>query len=429
MKALNVSLNYSSTENAPTSSQRQTALALPLRVLDADGSLIAEGVASTSTPAAFDISLIDGPAFVRLTWPSGKTETQRVDVVEGATGQVSFSDEQISRNEWSAWAVPRLGENTSLASRGAPPSVHIDKFDRVWLRMWTFENSVWLPSRVEAKTSYRNDAARQIDFELNEKCRLLQMGGANVPWRFVSLPGGGTCRVLLTPNESSDPRAEPLKVVVTSFRRDAEALLEFLARDSLKAATSLATYQPLAQQLLADKTEDPVSAIAGAYFLLRTEGWRRIPRYWFDNLYQMFPWLADPPIIRCVLMIRQGFSSDSDAAEAASLLQTCLNRGVPVFSEGLSLLQEASSVLRSASGSARQGVFEQVEHLVASQAWAGAALSFYGETPYQPSPERIVGFPGKARSVTRSKTVASRSTPNAPADADLSRFTYLRDLT
>ena len=265
MKALTVSLNYSSTEHAPHSSQRQTPLAMPLRVLDADGSLVAEGVTSTAIPAQFDLSHVDGPAFVQLTWPSGKTQTQRVDIQEGATAQVSFNDSFISRHEWSAWAVPRLGARTSLASSQVAPDLRIDKFDRVWLRMWTFENSVWLPTRVETSASYQNDSARQLDFELSERCRLLQVGGANVPWRFVALPGGGTCRVLLTPNESDDPRAEPLKVLVTSFRRDAETLLEFLARDSLRAAHSLAACQSLAQQLLADKVEDPVSAIAAAY--------------------------------------------------------------------------------------------------------------------------------------------------------------------
>ena len=431
MKALTVHLNYSSTDYSPPTAGGQTPLALPMRVLDADGSLIAEGAASTTTPATFDISSLDGPAFVRLTWPSGKTQTKRVEVAEGSTGFVSFDDARMSHNEWSAWAVPRLGENTSLATPELPASVSIEKFDRVWLRMWSFENSAWLPTRVEAHQTYQNDSARQLDFELNERCRVLQLGGVNVPWRFVALPGGGACRVLLTPNESSDPRAEPLKVVVTSFRRDAEALLEFLARDSLRAANAVASYQPMAQQLLAEKTDDPVSAVAGAYFLLRTDRWRTIPRFWFDNLVNMFPWIADGPVIRCVLMLRQGLSVDSDATQAVAMLQDSMNRGVPLFSEGMSLLQEAASVLRSASGSERQGVFEQIEHLVASQAWAGAVLSFYGETPYAPSPERMVGLPGKARPQLK-RPVTSHSVPSTAPTASLTDtaplVTFLRDL-
>jgi len=429
MKALTVSLDYGSTEYSPSGARHQTPLALPLRVLDADGSLVAEGAASTTIPAYFDISRIDGPAYVRLTWPSGRTETQRVDVEEGATAQVSFNDRSISRNEWSAWAVPRLGERTVLATPEVEPGLRIDRFDRAWLRMWTFEPTGWMPAPVEPIASDRNAATRQLDFQLDDRCRLLQVGGAHVPWRFVALPGGGACRVLLTPNESGDPRAEPLKVLVTTFRRDAETLLEFLARDSLRAANTLATYQPLAQQLMSEKVEDPVSAIAGAYFLLRTEGWRRIPRFWFDNLYVMFPWLADPAVIRCALMIRQGLALEADEDLAVRLLQDCLDRGMPVFSEGMALLQESASVLRSAHGTSRQGLFDQVERLVASQAWAGAVFSFYGETPDQPSPERMVGPPGKPRPASRSKAAMARSIPTATPDTLMGGYTFLRDLS
>ena len=140
----------------------------------------------------------------------------------------------------------------------------------------------------------------------------------------------------------------------------------------------------------------------------------------------MFPWLADPAVIQCVLKIRQGLSSDGDESTVA-LLQACLNRGTPVFSEGLSLLQEAASVLHSGSGLSRQGAFGQVERLAASQAWAGAVLSFYGETPYQPSPERVVGLPGKSRPVIRSKSATTRSSPPTPSDTTAG-YTFLQDL-
>ncbi|MDM0110540.1 hypothetical protein QTI66_00160 [Variovorax sp. J22R133] len=432
MKSILVHLNYSSTDSSP-SSQRQTELALPLRVLDADGSLVAEGAASTSAPASFDISALDGPAFVRLIWPSGRTQTKRVEVAEGGTGVVSFDDSRLSSSEWSSWAVPRLTEHTSLASPDLPPSVHIEKFDRVWLQIWVFEDMMWRPTFIQPRQTYRNDSARQLDFELDEKCRLLQLGGTSVPWRFVALPGGGTCRVFLTPREPNDLRSEPLKVVVSTFRRDAETLLEFLARDSLRAANAVGSYQPVAQRLMQDKTDDPVSAVAAAYFLLRTERWRAIPLSWFDNLYNLFPWLADPAVIRCALLLRRGLLEESDVNEAAFLLKTCLERGVPVFSEGLLLLQETASVLQSARGPCEPSVYQQVERLVASQAWAGAALSFYGESPSRPSPDRIVGLPGKGRSVAVKPTPNLKAWSSAPEwyDKDLmsSNVMFLGDLS
>jgi len=72
-------------------------------VLDAEGSLIAEDVTSRTNPAVIQIPEEDGPLFVRLTWPSGKTQTQKVSLVNRDFDVVHFTDEQISRNEWSAW--------------------------------------------------------------------------------------------------------------------------------------------------------------------------------------------------------------------------------------------------------------------------------------------------------------------------------------
>ena len=413
MKAVTVSLDYARSAYSPTTARHDSPLALPLRVLDADGSLLAEGVASTTTPARIELPSFEGPAFVRLTWPSGKTQTRRVDVTEGVDAQVRFDDVSLVPNEWSAWAVPRLGEKTMLAQPGTASGPGIDRFDKVWLRMWSFANGAWSPSRVDPATTYHNDLARQLDFELDARCWLLQLGGMQLPWRFVALPGGGPCRVLLTPNESTDPRADPLKAVVTGYRRDAEALLEFLSRDAMRSANSLGGYQPVAQRLLAEKMEDPVSAVAGAYFLLRTDGWRSIPDRWFDNLNNSFPWLADPAVIRCAVMVRRGWSAGGSESEALGLLEATLQRGLPVFAEGATLLQEMASVLHSARRATRHAVFERVERLAAAQAWAGSVLSFYGETPLDASPDKLVGLPGRGRPQEKGEPAEARAAPAA----------------
>jgi hypothetical protein len=394
-KELSVSLNYSSAEGAPGTALHRSPLALPIDVLDADGSLVATGVASATTPAALDVSGADGPLFVRLTWPSGKTQTQAVTVPEGSPRTLHFDDSSIATNEWSAWAVPRLNKRSILAQPAAKPSVRIDRFNRVWLRLWHRQGGQWTPSPLSASkiAAYHSEAVRQLDLDLAGEAWLLQLGGATVPWRFVALPGGGLCRVLLTPNASTDPRAERLKVIVTSFRSEAETLLEFLARDAIRAATALAGFQPLATRLVADKTSDPVSATAGAYFLLRTNGWRDIPISWFDNLNTLFPWLADGAVIRCTVSIRQGLSKRQEKDRAVSYLRECLQRGVPLFAEGLSLLQEAAAVLRSATHELSDEPFAFIERLAAARAWAGAALSFYGESPDLPSPKQRLGLP------------------------------------
>jgi hypothetical protein len=403
MHQLRVSLNYGASAYTPPGARSDSPLALPVRVLDDEGGLIAEGGASGAQPAEFDIPPDFETVFVRLTWPSGKTETRRVSYQTQGSADVTFTDQAIARNEWSAWAVPRVSQGSPLARTGPPvdaPSVGapIEKFDRVWLRLWQFVNGDWGHSNLTPRDQFRSDTARQLDFDLDARPWLLQVGGATVPWQFVSLPGGGPCRVLLTPTDPNDRRTDPLTIVVTGFRSDAETLMEFLSRDAMRAAASLASFRPLAERLLAEKSDDPIAAVAGAYFLLRTQGWRGIPPQWFDNLNSMFPWIPDAAIIRCIVLIRGGLRPEDGGRHARDMLSACLERGLPIYAEGLPLLTEAASVLRSATTGRRPDkLFDAIERLAAASAWAGSALSFYGRTPDEPSPEKLVGTPARSR--------------------------------
>ncbi|MDX0481432.1 hypothetical protein GOD90_20365 [Sinorhizobium medicae] len=366
-------------------------VALPLRVLDADGGVVATGAASLSQPMRCDIGSASRPLFVRLTWPSGKTETKRADGPE-----VVFDHSSISRDQWAAWAVPRLNERTSQAvSASVPGQVAIDSYDRAWLRLWTFRKGQWSDRPLAPEDQNRNDSAIQLDFILDEHPWCLQLGGKSIPWMIISLPPGGRCRVLITPNESTDPRREPLKVVVTGFRSETETLLEFLSRDSLRAANAVASYVPLAIQLLEGKFQDPIAAVAGAYYLLRIDKWRQIELGWIENLDLEFPWIPDGAIIRAAVLTRGGLRDETAAKTVLERLSESLKRGVPIFAEGISLMHEAASVLRS--GAKKTGFFKKVDRLAASRLWAGAAFAFSGEDPAHPSPERRRGTPSKVQ--------------------------------
>src|SRR5689334_11677830 len=119
MKSLTVMLDYSAIG--------YSSGALPVRVLDTEGGLVAEGVASSSHPAVISVPDTDDAMFVRLTWPSGKAQTKKV----GSDPVVRFGDERSSRNEWSAWAVPRLNERTPLAEpERASTETSIDRYNR-----------------------------------------------------------------------------------------------------------------------------------------------------------------------------------------------------------------------------------------------------------------------------------------------------------
>src|SRR5262249_37652478 len=149
-------------------------------------------------------------AFVRLTWPSGRAETQRVNLQRQPQASVTFSDSRIAPNEWSAWAIPKLNPRTPLAKASGDVDLGLDRFDNVWLRLWKFDQDAWHKQRLQPSATYRNGAAWQLDLSLEARPWLLQVGGSTVTWRFVSLPGGGPARVLITPKDSTDPRADEL---------------------------------------------------------------------------------------------------------------------------------------------------------------------------------------------------------------------------
>jgi len=348
MKHLEVILNYGTADSHSTPGSN---LALPVRALDTDGSVLAEGVASVLTPAVLDLPDTTQIAFVRLTWPSGRTETQRATFDEGSSQQaVIFTDARIYRNEWSAWAVPKLNPRSPLMMSGGEEALNLDlnRFKRTWLRLWKFVAGAWTREELKPQMSYRSDAAWQIDLTLESVPWMLQIGGSNVTWRFVSLPGGGPARVLMTPKDSRDPRADALKVVLTSFRTDAETLLEFLSRDAMRAAETLADSAALATRLFSDKFTDPVSALAGAYYLLRLDQWSRVPLRWFENLSTSFPWLPDAAVIHCVRLLRAGVRTEDEREEARTLLARSLECGWPVYAKGSLYCRKLRRFFRSA---------------------------------------------------------------------------------
>lgn len=417
MKQLRVVLAYSRASIGGHGGA-EAGLALPVKALDAEGSVLAAGAASVDVPALLELPAATELAFVRLTWPSGRTQTQRVAFGLDTQATVTFDDRQIAPNEWSAWAVPKLNPRTPLAQADGQLDLGLERFARVWLRLWCFEHGTWQQQRLQPEAMFRNAAAWQLDFRLRPLPWLLQIGGAQVSWRFVALPGGGPARVLITPKDSTDPRAEALKLVVTGLRGDTETLLEFLARDSMRAVDALLNASTLAQRLFVDRPEDALAAVAGAYTLLRLDAWERVPRSWFEHLWQHAPWLPDAAIALCVRLLREGARQPQTLATAHDLFTRSLACGWPVYSEGITLLQEAAAALRRRFAHKHPAPFAHVQALGSAKAWAGAATSFYGRSPDAPSARLWAGMPGapRRRSLSPAATPAApeRASPQAP---------------
>ncbi|BBH12936.1 hypothetical protein [Chromobacterium haemolyticum] len=399
MKHIAISLDYPSLAHQLNQPQDQ-GVALPVKVLDTDGAVLAIGSTSTREPTQLSIPQEIQFAFVRLTWPSGRHVTQRVDMsIPSPTDTycVHFQLEYASANEWSAWAIPKLNPGSRLASTQADLDLGMDEFSKVWLRLWKYQNGEWHRVSVEPLEVHRSRSAWQMDLQLDASNWLMQIGGSKVTWRFVALPGNGRARVLITPKDSSDPRADELKVVVTGFRSRAETLLEFLSRDAIRSMNAVADPVHVAQELLRAKFNDPIGAVAAAYFLLRVNAAYKVPLEWFENLSRNFRWLPDTAIVHCARLLRDGRSTHTEEFNPLKLLRESMAHGWPIFTEGVNLLQEAASLLGGALLETDPLDFHKVQALGASKGWAGAITSFYGRFPGEPDVLRWAGMPRAPR--------------------------------
>ena len=89
---------------------------------------------------------------------------------------------------------------------------------------------------------------------------------------------------------------------------------------------------PSAEQLLMGKMQNPIGATIGGYALLKLNELDRI-HDWADNLCRWFDWLPDGAVIAAETAGRR---DEDDHAHELAL--TAVGRGIPLFSEGLSVL-------------------------------------------------------------------------------------------
>jgi hypothetical protein len=92
------------------------------------------------------------------------------------------------------------------------------------------------------------------------------------------------------------------------------------------------TLAPPAERLLHGRMQNPIAAALGGYALLKLNDLDRIHDL-ADNLSAWFEWLPDGAVIAGEVAARR-----EEDAHAAELFQTAIRRGLPLFSEGLSLL-------------------------------------------------------------------------------------------
>lgn len=377
-------------------------LALPFEVFAPNGRLLTEGTAWPNRSAMLVLperhrgsqeSTGSDRIYVVAKLPNGTYIQETAEVLDGR-GEVTLrAGGQESPHEWLQWVTPfhslehlHRGSAASMSDGGTSPR----RIGKVWMTLWAMEGGRWISKGIDAVERQRDNGIQQ--FVINVPCapHLLQIGGEEVAWRLVSLPPGGPVRVALT--RSSTDEGDAVDITVGRRNPENDLIMSYLARGAVAEADRLAEAWGVADLMLQEKYEDPVSAAAGAYLLLKIKRLQE-RKGWVDNLVRSFPYMADGAIISASLALQSNAAKEADVR---AKIFAALDRGLPIFGIGATILVETMAAVHRGKRETKR--FHAA--YLAAQAYArarcskGAYLAFYGKSPAQPSWTAIYGLEG-----------------------------------
>lgn len=197
----------------------------------------------------------------------------------------------------------------------------------------------------------------EVDLQSPLYCRSwLVVSGAGENTTLVPFPNGwrSSSRAqgcfVVTARRRSTTGDESTKWSVSLQLRDASlgSLMGHLTRRDVQASNAVSKgVRSQAMSALYDKRINPFAASAGAYLLaMAEEDLDPEQKGWLDNLNQRFPWLPDGAIAQGYQIMRHSEKGTPQFALARHLLVTkSVERGLPFFSVGLSLLTEGLNFL------------------------------------------------------------------------------------
>ena len=391
-------MNFELTVTVGASPNDEKLFTLAIEVHASDGTLLKEGIASPTEPLRVRLAQ-QSRVHLLTRLPGGEKLHKAVDVEAGCTEvTVDILSRVGSPHEWLKWASS-LRDLAHLMPEGSDHAAsawnNLGKKTKspiggVWALLWEFRGKEWTPSKLKPLSTNIDRGIRQIEFLLPRRAHLLQIGGASVSWRLVSLPSGGTARVAFT--ESQPGIEDSVELTIGREIPGAEIVMSYLARGALPEAAQLEGLWRPAERLLQGKDDDPIGAAAGAYVMLRI-GRLEERNDWTQRLVEVAPWMADGPIIAAAVALRL---DPPDLPLARRRVGQALHRGLPVFGIGLDLLVETMTRLHRGKTEERafHKAFLAMQWYLQSTAGRHSYLSFFGETPTRPSSIQLRGMAG-----------------------------------
>ncbi len=221
---------------------------------------------------------------------------------------------------------------------------------------------------------------------------VLQVGGDAIVRRCVVLPPAADITVTLT-RTIDDAQDFDAGYAVRAHTDDehAEALLAYSTAGELTAAQIIAQhYQDLAEGMLYSKVSNPLGAIVGGYYLLRSRALERM-HDWPRNLADLYPRLPDAAIIRIGQLLQ---SQTPDQSELRSRIHQAVHAGLPSYTDGLRWLYRATDLLLplERNDEELQAIHRWLRPYADAADWDAILTCFRGN-PAQPTVKPYTGLP------------------------------------
>jgi hypothetical protein len=270
-------------------------------------------------------------------------------------------------------------------------------FQSLWVRLWARIDGVWGVSSWPDAVTYWDDDAVVYVFPTDRRPHMLQIGGPRIPWRMVSLPAADKLEVTVQP--AGDEHTPNVTLTVATDDNLAEATLGYLTVGAVTHAGLISDQAAL----LYSKTENPAGAAVGGYFLLRTSSLERLHN-WPRNLANWMQWMPDGALIHAWQLIREQQESPEPAPacldEARESLLVTVERGLPVYTEGLRLLVSGLKLFDFQAEGADPEIrdaLDRIRPFVAAADLTQPTTSFLGSGPSVASTAPAYGLPRSRR--------------------------------
>jgi hypothetical protein len=315
---------------------------------------------------------------VELTTRHGPNITRRIPVV-GRFAQHTIDLVPDDIPDWLMWAAA----DVNLARHARISFRHTAAYE-VWGRMWARRLGAWRPVSLVIDDDESNAYAKQFEVTTREPS-VLEIGGPELPSRFVALPEG-RAKVLLTANASAFDDDDPLNIVVSRISAGPRnSLLSLLSMHQSMHAENVAANALREGFDWQNSADDPLSACALGYAAMRLRAFDRFTLADATTLFQLARGSSDAAIL---LATRELVDDSADLSQVIRLLDVGIGRGLPVLAQSLAAASAALDALRRRAAQIDHKMLEELTEKARSytraKTGAGPFMSFHGRAPHVP---------------------------------------------